>query len=206
MNSNSVTKEQIEARVVSEQYLVIPGTTVTICCLTLRNGFNVTGKSACADPVNFNEILGRKIARENALSKVWGLEGYLLKERMSCDRRPFYDPAIYRIAGVAHEINRAYCQAIGDQSQLPWKEAPEWQRSSAINGVAFHLENPDSTPGDSHRIWLKEKEETGWKYGPVKDPEKKEHPCFTAFENLPLEQQVKDYLFLAVVRAMEGTR
>jgi len=50
---------------------------------------------------------------------------------------------------------------------------------------------------------LKEKEEAGWKYGEVKDPDKKEHPCFVSYEELPEQQKVKDALFVGVVRAMK---
>ncbi|WP_429269016.1 Gp49 family protein [Paraburkholderia sp. EB58] len=56
---------------------------LTFCVLTLRNGFTVTGESACASPENFNAEIGRKIARENARAKVWPLEGYLLKQRLA---------------------------------------------------------------------------------------------------------------------------
>lgn len=105
---------------------------------------------------------------------------------------------IEQIAKVAHEINRAYCQAIGDDSQYPWRDAPEWQRKSAIAGVKFHFDNPDATPSASHENWLAEKERDGWKYGPVKDAEKKEHPCFVPYDQLPAEQRAKDYLFGAV--------
>lgn len=55
---------------------------LTFCVLVLRNGFTVTGESACASPENFNAETGRKIARENAVNKVWMLEGYLLKDRL----------------------------------------------------------------------------------------------------------------------------
>ncbi len=108
------------------------------------------------------------------------------------------------IARVAHEINRAYCSSIGDDSQPRWEDAPEWQKSSATNGVNFHLANPTAGPDHSHNEWLKEKRETGWKYGPVKDPEKKEHPCFVPYEELPLEQKSKDYLFRATVHALKN--
>jgi hypothetical protein len=107
------------------------------------------------------------------------------------------------IARVAHEINRAYCQALGDMSQPTWEEAPDWQRSSAMNGVRFHLDNPSAGPDHSHNEWLKEKETGGWKYGPVKNPETKEHPCFVPYEQLPVEQKAKDYLFRAVVHALK---
>ncbi|EIU1659174.1 TPA: hypothetical protein ONB34_001855 [Pseudomonas aeruginosa] len=55
---------------------------LTFCVLVLRNGFTVTGESACASPENFDEEIGRKIARQNAVQKVWQLEGYLLRERL----------------------------------------------------------------------------------------------------------------------------
>lgn len=107
------------------------------------------------------------------------------------------------IAKICHEVNRAYCEALGDKSQLPWDEAPEWQRSSAIHGVEFHLANPDSKPSDSHDSWMREKLNSGWKFGAVKDPENKRHPCILPFNTLPVEQQAKDFLFLAVVRSLE---
>ena len=112
---------------------------------------------------------------------------------------------ILRIAEVAHEANRAYCQTIGDMSQMPWPMAPEWQREIAINGIKFHLDNPDSKPEDSHNSWLKEKEAAGWKYGPVEDADKKEHPCCVPYGELPEHQKVKDRLFISVVRAFSQT-
>ena len=110
---------------------------------------------------------------------------------------------IQQIASVAHETNRAYCESIGDNSQLPWGMAPYWQKDSAINGVKFHIDNPDSKPSDSHKNWLKEKYTDGWKYGEVKHVGKKEHPCCVPYDELPIEQRVKDSLFVGVVRALE---
>ncbi len=109
---------------------------------------------------------------------------------------------IIGIAKVCHETNRAYCQTIGDNTQPTWEDAPKWQKQSAINGVKYHLENPNSKPEDSHNSWLKEKEQTGWKYGKVKDPEKKEHPCFVPYEQLPEEQKAKDKLFISIIRSL----
>jgi len=108
-----------------------------------------------------------------------------------------------QIAQVAHEINKAYCESIGDNSQPSWEDAPEWQKSSAINGVKFHLDNPDAPPSASHESWLKQKEEEGWKYGEVKDPEKKEHPCFVPYDQLPVSQRSKDYLFKQVIHSLK---
>lgn len=56
---------------------------LTFCVLVLKNGFTVTGESACASPENFDAEIGRKIARQNAVNKIWLLEGYLLKQRLS---------------------------------------------------------------------------------------------------------------------------
>ncbi len=91
---------------------------------------------------------------------------------------------------------------IGDDSQSPWDAAPLWQKASALAGVEFHVANPDANPEDSHDSWLKQKLADGWTYGEVKDPEKKEHPCFVPYDNLPDEQKLKDALFIAVVRAL----
>lgn len=110
---------------------------------------------------------------------------------------------IVDIARVVHEANRAYCVTQGDESQLPWDEAPEWQVKSAIKGVKLHFENEGVTPEQSHESWLKEKEADGWKYGPVKDVDKKEHPCFVAYADLPVGQKVKDYIFTGIVQAFK---
>ncbi|MFA5900599.1 MAG: RyR domain-containing protein [Hyphomicrobium sp.] len=107
------------------------------------------------------------------------------------------------IARVCHEVNRAYCQALGDNSQPAWDDAPEWQRSSARMGVDLHTMG-DFGPEASHISWMKQKLDEGWKYGPVKDPEKKEHPCIVPFAELPREQQAKDFIFRAVVHALRG--
>lgn len=78
-----ITTEHIERCIVRAQYHVFPGTTVTVCALHLQNGFVITGESACASPANFNAELGRRIAYDNAKEKIWMLEGYLLRERLS---------------------------------------------------------------------------------------------------------------------------
>ncbi len=56
---------------------------LTFCVLVLRNGFTVTGESACASPENFNAEIGRKIARENAVAKIWPLMGYELRSKLA---------------------------------------------------------------------------------------------------------------------------
>lgn len=100
-----ITPSGIEANIASEHYFtafegvvggeMVEGMTVgdiedrhalallTFCVLVLRNGFTVTGESACASPENFDAEVGRKVARANAISKVWPLMGYALKERLA---------------------------------------------------------------------------------------------------------------------------
>ncbi len=109
---------------------------------------------------------------------------------------------IEKIAKICHEANKALCEALGDFSQVPWDDAPKWQKGSAVEGVKFNLANPEAPASASHDSWLAEKERTGWKFGPVKDAEKKEHPCFVPYEELPIEQQAKDHLFKSVVAAL----
>jgi hypothetical protein len=118
-----------------------------------------------------------------------------------------YDDAMIEDAAEqAHEANRAYCILNGDLSQPRWGDASEWARTSAINGVKFVIDNWEATPRDLHNNWLQEKTADGWRWGPVKDPNIKEHPCFCAFEELPKEQQTKDYIFGAVVRGFLTSR
>lgn len=105
------------------------------------------------------------------------------------------------LAIVAHSIINAYCQAIGDDGHLPWDETSDDQRASILAGVDMHLANPDTSPEEAHESWLKAKLEQGWQYGETKDVAAKLHPCCLPFDELPIEQQVKDYLFGAAVRA-----
>ena len=89
-----VTPQKIEAVIASEWYFTAAEATLTassqphpldlltFCVLVLRNGFTVTGESACASPENFDAEIGRKIARQNAVQKIWALEGYLLKQML----------------------------------------------------------------------------------------------------------------------------
>lgn len=115
---------------------------------------------------------------------------------------PIPREVITGIAGVCHEQNRMYAMTLGDFSHEPWATAPDWARESTINGVIAIAEGRVTQPGDSHRSWLREKERTGWMWGPVKDAEKKEHPCMVPFEQLPEHEQVKDVLFVQSATAL----
>lgn len=83
LNAPRITPQHIDDQIVAGDYHVFPGTTVTVCCLTLRNGYTVIGESACASPENFDAELGRKIAHDNARNKIWALEGYLLRSKLA---------------------------------------------------------------------------------------------------------------------------
>lgn len=105
-------------------------------------------------------------------------------------------------ARQAHEANRRFCELLGDDSQPRWEDAPQWQQDSAVAGVLAVSDGTAKTPEESHEGWLAQKREDGWVYGPVKDPETKQHPCMVPYAKLPPEQRFKDTLFLEVVRGM----
>jgi hypothetical protein len=110
------------------------------------------------------------------------------------------DRVVEAAAHAAHEANRAYCILMGDMSQPPWDEAPRWQRESAMMGVKGVMQG--NGPRESHLSWLQHKTEEGWKYGLVKDVEKKEHPCFVPYDDLPPAQKKKDDIYVTVVRSI----
>lgn len=124
----------------------------------------------------------------------------------SCTTTPKYiHPAKIELAAkTAHEVNRAYCRGLGDDSQPSWEDAPEWQKRSAIDGAEHIALNPNITPEESHEFWMSKKYQDGWSRGEKKDAEKKTHPCFVAYENLPLPQRAKDTLFGVTVRGVLG--
>lgn len=109
---------------------------------------------------------------------------------------------VAELARICHEANKALCESVGDFTQKHWEEAEDWQRESSIKGVEFAIENPHAPANAQHNAWSDEKFAAGWKYGPVKDVEKKEHPCLVPFEQLPVEQQAKDHLFKAIVNSL----
>lgn len=107
-------------------------------------------------------------------------------------------------ACVAHEANRAWCEANGDMSQPAWDDAPDWQKASALAGVQFHLENPDAGDSASHDSWMAQKFAEGWVYGEEKNPDASPptHPCMVPFDQLPKQQQIKDALFRSIIHAV----
>lgn len=78
-----ITPQDLDDTINEEAYYVFPDSTVTICLLTLKNGFTVIGESACASPENFDEQIGREVAFKDARNKLWPLLGFLLKDRLA---------------------------------------------------------------------------------------------------------------------------
>lgn len=82
LNAPRLSPTMIAETIIAEQYYVFPGTVMTVCCLTLQNGFNVVGTSAPASPENFDKALGKRISKDKARDQIWALEGYLLKSKL----------------------------------------------------------------------------------------------------------------------------
>ena len=143
--------------------------------------------------VRFLKIPRRPSREPRRARGIWGSWHFSLEQAKSMNTKA--------IAQVAHEANRALCLTQGDNSQLPWPDAPQWQTDSAINGVE-HAKDPNVKPEDSHVSWLAEKRAAGWIWGPEKNPHQREHPCIMPYAELSNSQRIKDVLFLAVARAL----
>lgn len=107
---------------------------------------------------------------------------------------------VEQIAQVCHGANRAYCDAIGDHSQVDWNDAPDWQKTAAFESVQHVLSG--ETPAQLHESWCASKVRDGWSLGDVKDAGAKTHTCLVPYPDLPLEQRLKDALFHAVVNEL----
>jgi hypothetical protein len=109
--------------------------------------------------------------------------------------------SVEAIARVAHETNRAYCEAMDEPNVSErWHRASEEQRASSREGVRKALDG--ATPEELHRSWADAKLLRGWRYGEVKSEETREHPCLLPYDRLPEAQRRKDALFAAVVSAL----
>jgi hypothetical protein len=112
------------------------------------------------------------------------------------------------LARVAHEANRAYCEALvrdrtpGEPLKLParWHQTTSEDRASKRLGVQRALQG--ATPEQLHQGWCETKLTAGWRYGDELDHDRKEHPCLVEYDRLPEDQRRKDALFLAVVAAL----
>ena len=109
------------------------------------------------------------------------------------------------IAIVCHNVNSAYARAIGEDEQgiLPWENLPQNVRTGVQSAVETYLTNPDTTPKQLHDLWSESRKADGWVYGEVKDFDAKTHPCLVPYDELPIEQRVKDYLFKQVIDSVK---
>jgi hypothetical protein len=105
---------------------------------------------------------------------------------------------IEQIARATHEMNRTFCQILGDDSQMAWEDAPDWQRESKIAAVSAISKGETITPEEQHKRWMCEKLEDGWKHGEIKDAAAKTHPCLVPYAELPPEQRAKNKIFRVV--------
>lgn len=117
------------------------------------------------------------------------------------------DNAGEMIAKICHQANKAFCETMDDWTQLDWTQldwadAYPWQKQSSVDGVLFHL-NGVHSPEESHNNWMELKIKHGWKYGEIKDADKKTHPCMMRFWSLPFEQRMKDVLFRSIVHCFK---
>lgn len=189
-----LTPDDIEELVDIYAFVQPSGSTLTTCILTLTNGCTLIGSSNVIDPKNYDAELGKSIALRNAKDKIWEAEGYALKRDAKV--------LVERAARTAHEVNRLYCESVGDDSQPLWEDAPDWQKESARLGVKAIIENPNQTPEQSHESWLAAKEADGWVYGSVKNPTLKQHPCMVPYDELSPTHRWKDYLFTTTVKSV----
>ncbi len=109
------------------------------------------------------------------------------------------DNKVRALAKMVHEANKAFCESIGDNSQLPWSEAPEYNHTSTCAGVRAICDNPDMPPDELHNVWMESKKADGWVYGKVKDREKKTHPSIVPYAELSASEKYKDSLVKAIV-------
>ena len=112
------------------------------------------------------------------------------------------DKRIQQIARVCHQAHKAWCEANGQTDQVDWRDAPRWKRDDTVIGVEFCIQNPSAPPSALHDEWVRQKQATGWVYGPTLDTVAKTHPCMVPFDQLSEFQRRKDMLFHAIVTAL----
>lgn len=119
-----------------------------------------------------------------------------MTEKISPENTPSW---MILLAHQCHEANRAIQISTGDPAPSPpWEEAPEWQKESALEGVAHAAWG--ATPEQLHDEWRKTKYAAGWEYREIKDAERKTHPCLVPYDELPEHQKLKDRVFSAIVK------
>ena len=103
-------------------------------------------------------------------------------------------------AKVNHEVNVCINRFHGKEARPVWDKLTEDERNKAFVSVQAIIDKPETTPAESHQLWMDSKLADGWRYGPVKDEIKKTHPDLVAYNELPDEEKLKDHLFITIVK------
>lgn len=113
------------------------------------------------------------------------------------------DYDIPTIAGVAYEAMRAYRAALNPRdTRVEWYRASDGVREQYCAAVALYIKEPGRDPSYQHEMWMQNKLEDGWEWGPEESEHFKQHPCLRPYEDLPVAEKRKDVLFQAIVRAL----
>ncbi len=107
-----------------------------------------------------------------------------------------------RIARVVHVALSAFVQSLGETGFPDWDAAPDWMRAATLDGVRARLAEPGAPASRQHEIWTAQKLADGWRHGPVKDAERREHPSLVPYGQLTEVEKRKDALFAAIVDAL----
>ena len=108
---------------------------------------------------------------------------------------------IETVAELAHEIIRALAHETDGTVMPPWSEAPEWMQKSSLEMVTAMYKDPSLPASHFHDVWMKQRTDAGWKWGPVRNEETKENPAMVPYTDLPPHQRAKD----AALKAMVAT-
>jgi hypothetical protein len=108
-----------------------------------------------------------------------------------------------QIAKICHEAVAAYSKSLGDSKAIPsWDKATEEEKEAVTKSVILHIGSVDAYPAENHNAWVKERVDSGWVFGEVEDEKKKTHPFILPFDQLPIEQQIKEHLLRGIVQSM----
>jgi hypothetical protein len=111
---------------------------------------------------------------------------------------------IRQVAELCHTVMRTYNIQLG-RTTPEWFAAPDWMQAYFIAGVSYVLSGLRKgihiAPWDIHNVWVRHKLDQGWTYGEKKDQEAKTHPLLVLFDQLPKDEQRKDFLFVGIVEA-----